>query len=178
MSGRRTIPFERFRSEIFRDWRDRWLLLTAGDGATFNPMTVAWGACGVMWGKPFVTVVVRPTRHTFLFMERYPDFTLCAFPDAMKDRLLYCGTHSGRDVDKVAACGLTPVALPPCGAPGYAEASLVLACRKVYTDDLDPKRFLDPSIAHHYDGDYHRIYFGEVLAVEGTSEYLAPAAPA
>ena len=36
-------------------------------------MTVSWGSMGMIWNKPFIQVVVRPQRHTFEFMEKYPD---------------------------------------------------------------------------------------------------------
>jgi len=63
-------------------WKNQWLLLTVGDfeKGDFNTMTVAWGSLGVMWRKPFAMVVVRPTRYTFGFINRFPDFTLSAFP--------------------------------------------------------------------------------------------------
>jgi flavin reductase (DIM6/NTAB) family NADH-FMN oxidoreductase RutF len=155
---------------VFQAWKTDWFLLTAGDFASgaFNPMTVAWGSLGVMWNKPFAQVVVRPSRHTFGFLERGSDFTLCAFPPSYRDALSLCGTKSGREMDKVQAAGLTPRASSVVCAPGYEEAEMILECRIIYRDEFDPKRFLDPEIESHYNGrDYHHIYFGEVLAAEG-----------
>ena len=44
------------------------------------------------------------------------------------------------------------------------EASLILECRKIYYQDIDPKGFLDPEIQSNYPNrDYHRVYFGEIL---------------
>ena len=61
-------------------------------------------------------------------------------------------------------------------APGYAEAELVVECRKMYYDDLDPQHFLSPDIASNYSGrDYHRMYFGEIVAIHGTVDYRCPA---
>jgi hypothetical protein len=57
-------------------------------------------------------------------------------------------------------------------APGYAQAELVLECRKIYWHDFDPAHFLEAEIDKNYPtGDYHRMYFGEILAVRGTSPY-------
>jgi len=155
--------------KIFEDW----LLLTGGDFASgrFNPMTVSWGSMGVIWGKPFVQVVVRPQRHTFGFMEQYDTFTVCAFPGKFKEALGVLGSKSGRDVDKVKLTGIRPEASTVAGAPSYREACLVIECRKMYWQDLDPKHFLADFIAPKYKNDYHRAYFGEVLAVCGSSEY-------
>jgi flavin reductase (DIM6/NTAB) family NADH-FMN oxidoreductase RutF len=150
------------------------MLLTSGDFAAgrFNTMTVGWGSLGVMWGRPFVQVVVRPTRYTYGFMEQYDTFTLCAFPEAYRQALQLLGTKSGRDGDKIAEAGLTPVASTQVAAPGFAEADLIVECRKMYWQDMDPAHFLDPTIDNHYaKKDYHRVYFGEVVAIHGTEAY-------
>ena len=43
------------------------------------------------------------------------------------------------------------------------RARLVLVCRKLYTTDIDPKRFLDPRTDIHYPKkDYHRMYISEI----------------
>ena len=77
------IPIDQLLLNVSALWSEQWLLLTAGDfrAGKFNAMTVGWGSFGVMWNKPFVQVVVRPTRYTYQFMEQYEDFTLCAFPE-------------------------------------------------------------------------------------------------
>ena len=58
-------------------------------------------------------------------------------------------------------------------APSFDEAELILECRKTYFSDLDPTRFLDPSIESNYPArDYHRMYFGEIVAACGTAGYV------
>ena len=85
------------------------------------------------------------------------------------------GTTSGRDTDKVEASGLTPLRSLEVPAPGFAEAELVVECRKLYWDDFEPAQFLDPVIEENYpERDYHRIYYGEILAVRGTGDYRCP----
>lgn len=155
-------------------WNEQWLLLTAGDFAAgdFNTMTVAWGSLGTMWSRPFAQVVVRPTRYTYRFVERYSTFTLCTFPLRYQPALQLLGTRSGRDGDKIAASGLTPVAAKAVAAPVFAEAELIVECRKIYAQDMDPDLFLDAAIEEKYpDRDYHRIYFGEIVSVRGTPDY-------
>jgi flavin reductase (DIM6/NTAB) family NADH-FMN oxidoreductase RutF len=135
-------------------------------------MTISWGSLGVMWNKPFVQVVVRPVRYTYEFIERFDTFTLCAFPRAYHKALSLLGTKSGRDGDKIAQAGLTPSAARCVAAPAYAEAKLVIECRKLYWQDIDPAHFLDAQLDRNYpQKDYHRIYFGEILAVDGVTEY-------
>ena len=155
-------------------WANQWLLLAAGDFHTgkFNAMTVGWGSFGTMWGKPFAQVVVRPVRYTYEFMNNYDTFTLSAFPESQKKILQICGSKSGRHVNKILEAGLTPIASSQVSAPGFAEAELIVECRKMYWDDLEPSRFLDPAINANYPAkDYHRIYFGEIVAMTGSEKY-------
>jgi flavin reductase (DIM6/NTAB) family NADH-FMN oxidoreductase RutF len=113
-------------------------------------MTVGWGSMGGMWGKPFVQVVVRPGRYTFQYMEKYPTFTLCAFPESCKKALTVLGTKSGRNSDKISESGLTVIESKVVEAPSYKEAKLILECRKMYWQDMDPKNFL--TSAHRLQG--------------------------
>ncbi|HQF62845.1 MAG: flavin reductase [Longilinea sp.] len=170
------IPPQKLISGAYALWEDQWLLLTSGDfeEKRFNAMTVSWGSLGVMWNRPFAQVVVRPTRYTFEFMEKYETFTLCAFPMQYRPALQLLGARSGRDSNKMAECGLTAVAASQVGAPAYAEAELVIECQKIYWQDFDPDHFLDPKIGNNYAGkDYHRVYYGQILAVSGIEQYLA-----
>ena len=165
-----------FISRSVHIWGTQWLLLTAGDfqSGEYNTMTVGWGSMGVMWNRPFVQVVVRPTRFTFEFMERYETFTLCAFPEKHRNALQLLGSKSGRDGDKMTESGLTPVASTKVAAPSYTEAELIVECRKIYWDDFDPAQFIDPGIEGNYPlKDYHRIYFGEIVAVSASPSFTA-----
>jgi flavin reductase (DIM6/NTAB) family NADH-FMN oxidoreductase RutF len=170
------IPFTELDLPPFGAWEPGWFLLTAGENRPggFNSMTVSWGALGLIWHKPLAVVVVRPQRYTREFIDRYDTFSLCAFDEPHRPALNLLGTRSGRDTPKMADCGLTPIALSQIACPGFAEAKLILECRKMYFADLDPAHFLADFIAPHYAGDYHRMYFGEVLAAAGTPEFRRP----
>jgi flavin reductase (DIM6/NTAB) family NADH-FMN oxidoreductase RutF len=160
----------------YRQWEKGWFALASGDFAAhnFNAMTISWGSLGIMWNRPFVQVVVRPTRFTFRFTEEFDTFTVCAFSEQYRKALNILGSKSGRDGDKIAESGLSPVASAHISAPAFAEAELILECRKIYSDKFDPAGFADPSIDRNYSGgDYHRVYFGEVLRIFGDEKYLA-----
>ena len=164
----KTISPRNFTTDIINLWEKRWLLLTSGDfkSGNFNTMTVAWGSIGQMWNKPFVQAVVRPTRYTFEFMEKYDTFTLCAFPDEYKPALNLLGSKSGRDGDKIAETNLNVMQSSVVAAPSFKEADLIIECKKIYWDDFKPENFLVPEIDNNYKlKDYHRVYFGEILAI-------------
>lgn len=173
---RETIDFASFNTQIFNLWAKDWLLLSAGSfpEKKYNMMTVGWGSIGVIWRKPFVMALVRPQRYTIPFMEDFDTFTLTAFPEEKRDALNFCGSKSGRDYpDKAAAAGLSAIASKMVDAPSYKEASLVLECRKTYVSELKEAGFLNAALCKEFypDGDLHKVYFGEILHIEGTEEF-------
>ena len=173
---RQPIPIDQLAVRVHHLWSTQWLLLTSGNFAKgrYNTMTVGWGSFGTMWSKPVAMVVVRPGRHTNRFMEEYPTFTLSAFKETHRKALQILGSKSGRDGDKIRESGLTPVAASQVAAPAFAEADLIIECRQIYRDAIDPAGFMDPSIDLNYpQRDYHRIYLGEVVIAHGTQAYHA-----
>jgi flavin reductase (DIM6/NTAB) family NADH-FMN oxidoreductase RutF len=163
MSKFRTVKPESLKENPFRLIGSEWMLITAGGLSSFNTMTASWGCLGILWGKPVACCVIRPSRHTYKFMESSGIFSLSFFGRKYRKALEICGARSGRDTDKVRAAGLTPVT-GPAGSVLFDEARLVLECRKVYFQDLDPSKFLDPEIHKAYpEGDHHRMYVGQIL---------------
>jgi len=145
-------------------WKNQWLLLTAGTMENCNMMTVAWGSIGCMWNRPFVQIVVRPQRYTLQFIENSDSFTLCGFPGKYRDNLRHLGSVSGRNTDKLADTSLTLKPSVSVASPSYHQASLILECRKMYSQNMDPAGFITDFPKRVYpDKDYHRIYFGEIL---------------
>lgn len=161
------IDVKQLDENVFRRIGDEWMLITAGSREGFNTMTASWGALGVLWNRPTATIYVRPQRYTREFLEASDGFTLSFFPKGYRKALALCGAKSGRDTDKVQVAGLTPV-FSEEGRVFFAEAELVLLCRKLYFQDLEPAHFLDPAIAEFYaERDYHRMYVGEITGALG-----------
>lgn len=155
--------FKQFAPEIFSFFLDG-MLLTAGTKEDCNTMAVGWGGLGTLWGRPVCTIYVRPTRHTLGFLEREDYFTLSVLPEEMQDKMNYCGQVSGREVDKIKECGFT-VEQAAGGAPYIGEARLVLVCKKILWNDIDPAQIVYPEDdAKNYPlHDYHRVYVGEIV---------------
>ena len=145
-----------------------WMLITAGHGTAreeWNTMTASWGSFGVFWNRRTVTCVIRPTRFTFEFVELEPLITFSFFDPSMKKSLQICGSTSGANTDKAFAAGLSPVLLER-DAVGFVEARINLVCRKLYSQDIDPARFLDKTLESNYpEKDYHRLYICEIVRV-------------
>lgn len=164
MSDFISVDPEQITDNVFRLIGTDWMLITAGSPESFNTMTASWGGLGVLWHKPVSYIVVRPGRHTFRFLERNGAYTLSFFEERYKSVLQYCGSKSGRDVDKVKETGITP-AFTELGSVYFGEARLVLECRTIYFQDINPRNFVDPEIGKNYPNrDYHRMFVGEILS--------------
>lgn len=142
---------------------EEWMLITAGDEKAYNMMTASWGFVGQMWGKRCAFAAIRPNRYTKEFVDKCDTFTLSFYGDEAKKTIhAVCGKQSGRDIDKAAACGLTPVFSD--GGVYFDKARLVLVCKKLYVSEMDPEKIIDKSIEKWYDNDYHEFYIGEITA--------------
>lgn len=108
---------------------------------------------------------IRPQRYTKEFMDRADRYTLSLFGGDYKKEIGYLGSHSGRDGDKVAKVGLTPVFEEDYTY--FAEAEIVIVCCKLYQAPLLPAGFIDARIiAEHYpNSGFHEIYIGEIEKV-------------
>lgn len=161
----RAVDVQKMTPEVFSVFGTNNALLTAGNRSRCNTMTIGWCQLGRIWGQPSCTVFVRPERYTYQFMESHDYFTVSVLPAACKKTMVFCGTKSGRDVDKIGECGLT-VCYGAGDAPFFAEAEWVLVCRKAYIQDLEPAYIKDEKhIAPFYGtaGGWHRMYIGEVV---------------
>jgi len=149
---------------------DKWPLLTAGNlEGGFNTMTIAWGHIGNIWatggGRLTFVAYVRPQRYTHEFMDKNDLFTVSVLPPEFKDKLAYLGRVSGRDEDKVANSGLTPVFSH--GTTYFAQAKMVFVCRKLYQAPILDEGFVDRDLMNkvYPEKDYHTFYIGEVVEI-------------
>lgn len=163
MNGFKEIPIQEI-GNVQKLIGSDWMLITAGSmKESFNTMTASWGCMGVLWNKNVAIAYIRPQRFTYLFTEANELMTLCFFDEDKKDALRFCGTHSGRDFDKIKETGLSPIETDE-GAVIFAEAKLALVCRKLYVSDIKEEGFVDKSLLSNYtQKDYHRQYVCEII---------------
>jgi len=148
------------------------LIAALDEAGKLNPMTIGWGLFGWIWGRPVFTVLVRPSRYTYGCIERTGDFTVNVPPVGRRDLVEFCGSVSGRHHDKMAVQNLSPLPSRHVTSPGIAECPLVFECKVIHKNDVVPDELGEDIPAHFYvAGDYHRIYFGQIMAVSLDDPY-------
>lgn len=141
------IDVKELKDNFFEAIGKEWMLVTAGTKESFNLMTASWGGIGWLWNRPVAFGFIRPERYTFEFAEKTDVLTLSFLGMGKEAREVYkvCGSKSGRDINKVNACGLD---VDPALDEGvaYKQSRLTLVGRKLYADDLKPGCFADTSV--------------------------------
>lgn len=146
----------------------RVLLMSQGNKNIPNVMAIGWGSLGIIWKKPVFTVLVRPSRYTYSLIEESGEFTVNIVAPGMEETVKYCGTVSGRDVNKFEVKQLTTIPSSQVKTPIIKEGILHFECKVIYKNDLAPAELAKSILRETYAGssDFHRIYFGEVVACQ------------
>lgn len=128
---------------------------TYDSGGRPNAMAVAWG--GICCSKPpCLNISVRKATYTYGNLMEKKAFTVSLPSSDHAAAADYFGVASGRDTDKFAAAGLTPVRSQLVDAPYVEEFPLVLECKVVHTAELG----------------LHTLFVGEILDVKAEDTCL------
>lgn len=132
-----------------------------------NAMTIGWAQAGVVWGQPMMTVLVRPSRHTHAMLDGAQGFTVCVpRRGELKKELAFCGSKSGREHDKIRACGLT-VKSGYSGLKYLDGCALVYFCESFARTEMKAGTVAETARGKYYpEGDLHSVYFGRIVKAE------------
>ncbi|MBR6758875.1 MAG: flavin reductase family protein [Alistipes sp.] len=105
------------------------VLVSCGASAEeYNMLTVAW--TGTICSEPAMCYIsVRPERHSYDIIKRTGEFVINLTTSALARATDWCGVRSGRDYNKFAEMGLTPIASAVVAAPTIAESPVSIECR-------------------------------------------------
>ena len=145
------------------------ILLTTRNGEKLNTMTIGWGSIGIEWGRAVFTAYVRDSRYTRELLDKQGEFTVnVPLNQIDKNVIAFCGTKSGREVDKFQELGLTPEEPEVISVPGIRELPMTLECRVVFQNVQDERRLPEHIQNRYYSAinakDFHIAYYGEILA--------------
>lgn len=165
MEGYRRIDPERIPGNIIKLLAEDWMLITAGGENNFNMMTASWGGLGHLYGKPVAFCFIYPSRHTYQLMEKGDTYTLSFYTETHREALKYCGSHSGKNEDKVTGSQLTPITTPT-GSRAFEEAWMIIECKKMVSQTFAPEALHDEKLKDEWSGKpLHKMYIGEITNV-------------
>jgi flavin reductase (DIM6/NTAB) family NADH-FMN oxidoreductase RutF len=83
----------------------------------------------------------------------------------MQKETAYCGSNSGRNVDKFTTCNLTTINSQKVVSPIIKAPGRHYECKIIYKSAMDPAHLdKDYDATLYPKKDYHTLYFGEILA--------------
>ena len=132
-----------------------WIVGSYDEHGKPNAMAAAWG--GICCSKPpCIAVSLREERHSYASILARRAFTISVPSASHAAQADYFGIASGRDTDKFAATGLTPVRSELVDAPYVGEFPLVLECTLMRTVSLG----------------MHIQFVGEIVDVKADADVL------
>ncbi len=175
---KREINVFDYAETILKTLKSGILISTKANGIV-NPMSISWGSLGIEWNKPIFITYVREHRYTRELLDVSSEFTVnIPFGDydknSIKNIIKFCGSKSGRDVDKVSELSLSLVDADITSTPAIKELPLTLECKVVHKilqdKDTMPDRIKDVCYPQDVDSsfsgsnkDFHIAYYGEIL---------------
>lgn len=173
---KREINVFEYAQEILTAVNQGVLLTTKADGKV-NSMSISWGTLGVEWNKPIFITFVRQNRFTKELLDKNPEFTINIPFEKYYDKkiIAFCGTKSGRDIDKIKELNLTTVESEKVAPPAFKELPLTLECKVIYKQMQDIEAISDENKKLHYpqnvdssfhgsNRDVHTAYYGEIVS--------------
>ncbi len=137
-----------------------------------NLMTIGWCQWGRVWNRMVCTIFVRKSRLSYELLASGRFTVSVPAPGVYKEALAYCGSHSGRDGNKIKALGLETLPSRTGGVPALKGCQMHFECKELCRIDGDFSslekplydQFYDPQKMKREDGDPHCLIFGEILA--------------
>ena len=152
------------------------ILLTSAADDKINSMVIGWGTVGVNWSLPVFAAYVRVSRFTRELLDQNPEFTVnIPLGQAERNTIAVCGSKSGRELDKLAACGLHTIPGETVSVPAILEFPITVECRIIYRQQEDisllPEEIRSRFYPHSRDNapsdnskDPHVTYYGQILS--------------
>ena len=163
--GYKQLTPDKIPGNIIKMLNEDWMIITAGTDEKFNMMTAGWGGIGMLYSKPVAICFINPLNYTYQFMEKNDTYTFTFYTEAYRDALLYCGSNSGRNIDKVKGSGLTPITTPS-GSKAFSEAWLIIECRKLVGQSLNNETLFDDKVKAEWEGkQLPKMFIGEIINV-------------
>jgi len=131
------------------------VLVSCGDFEKANITTIAW--TGVLNSEPpLVYVSIRPSRYSYEVIKQTKEFVINIPSEDLVWQTDYCGTKSGKEVDKFKEAHLTKEKGKYVKAPCIKECPISLECKLTEIKELGS----------------HHMFVGEIVSVNAKSEFV------
>ena len=157
--------------EIMEQLEHGGAFLMTGEPA--NPMTIVCLELGRCWQIPVATVFVRESRYTYENLRKGSGRFTISVPakGTFSKELAFCGTRSGRDLDKMKETGMETTPSKTGGVPGVKGCAIQIECRVLYATDLMDLDKLDKDVRNSMygvqawgpTGNPHAMFYAEIL---------------
>jgi flavin reductase (DIM6/NTAB) family NADH-FMN oxidoreductase RutF len=144
--------------------------ITAGKEDHYNSMIGSGGGFAVLFKKPATWCVIRADRYTLEMILKEQTYTLSYFPNEYREQMLFLGSKSGRDSEKMKEVALTRVQTPS-GDISFKEARLIIECKLTQITTPNSNDFYTQEAkdyikeAYKKESDYRKYVFGEITRV-------------
>ncbi|OAV70404.1 Flavoredoxin [Bacteroidales bacterium Barb4] len=164
------ISLEEIPDDVFTLAGKVFPVITAGKEEHYNSMTGSGGGMGLLFKKPVTWCVLRTDRYTLELILKEQTYTMSYFPDEYKKQVLFLGSKSGRDSEKMKEVELTSVQTP-FGNMSFKEAGLIIECKLTQITAANPDDFYSQEAKDYLNeaykdaNDYRKYVFGEITRV-------------
>jgi flavin reductase (DIM6/NTAB) family NADH-FMN oxidoreductase RutF len=145
-------------------------VITAGKEDHYNSMTASGGGLGMLFKKPTTWCILQANRYTLEMIQKEQTYTMSYFPNEYKEQILFLGSKSGRDSEKMKEVKLTSVQTPS-GEMSFKEARLIIECKLTELTTPNPNDFCTQEAKDYIDEAYkdaneiRKYVFGEITHV-------------
>lgn len=132
------------------------VIVSCGDyNGRSNLLTIAWTGT-ICTNPPMVYISVRPERYSYSLIRDTGEFVINLTTEQMAHATDYCGVRSGKDHDKWADSGLTPIPAKTVSCPMIGESPVNIECKVTQIQELGS----------------HHMFLAEVTAVQVDARYM------
>ncbi len=164
------ISSEEIHDDVFTLVGKVFPVITAGKEDHYNSMTASGGGLGMLFKKPTTWCILQANRYTLEMIQKEQTYTMSYFPNEYKEQVLFLGSKSGRDSEKMKEVELTSVQTPS-GDMSFKEARLITECKLMQittpnSDDFysqEAKDYINEAYKEAID--YRKYVFGEITHV-------------
>jgi flavin reductase (DIM6/NTAB) family NADH-FMN oxidoreductase RutF len=141
--------------------------ITAGKVDHYNSMVGSGGGLGLLFKKPSTLCIIRSDRYTLELIQKEQTYTMTYFPEKYKKQMLFLGSVSGRNSEKMKEVALTSIQTPS-GDMSFREAKLIVECKLTQITTPHPDDFYAQEAkdyikeAYLEASDYRKYVFGEI----------------